>query len=131
MTATRPACDEESQTHLQGISMSTKGDLLEHYATKKAKQFVQCDGFALGRDGGDSVMRPDDDGDCLMSGTTHELMSGSSVRVLIPVGTDRHTAMRILKKIRKWLKREEEHFDECLALPAQGTLGVDSNGIPF
>ena len=50
-------------------------------------------------------MRPDEDGDCLHASPTIELMYGAAVRVLIPGDTDRTVAIRQLKKLAKWLKK--------------------------
>jgi hypothetical protein len=45
-------------------------------------------------------MQPDADGDCTVSGTTQELMTGNtSVRVLITLRTPKVDAVRLLKKL--------------------------------
>ena len=80
----------------------TKGDLLEHYAGKEPKPFIQYDCFVDAKP--DDVMSPDADGDGLFCLDTHELMYGSSVRVLITPETSRGDAIRALRKIRKWIK---------------------------
>ncbi len=92
----------------------TKGELLEHYAGKPVTAFYQYDGFVIaGRS--DDIMRPDRDGDCLMGSATYELMSGGpAVRILVTQGTSRKDAVRLLKKLRRWIKQggfgwQEEH----------------------
>lgn len=93
------------KTEKESEMAKTKGELLEHYAGKPVTAFYQYDGFVIaGR--GDDVMRPDRDGDCLMGGTTHELMSGGpAVRILVTRGTSRKDAVRLLKKLRRWIKQ--------------------------
>lgn len=87
--------------------METKDELLKHYSTKEPHLFYQMDGFFM-PDGGDDVMRSDDDGDCICSGETCELMTGyTNVRVLITPETDKRTAVRQLVKIIDWIKRDE------------------------
>ena len=89
--------------------MKTKDELLKHYSNREPHLFYQMDGF-FEPDGGDDVMHPDDDGDCLCSSETCELMTGiTSVRVLITPATDKKTAIRQLEKIIDWIKRDE-HF---------------------
>ena len=83
---------------------------LSHYARRDPKCFLQLDGFHVTH-GGDDVMRPDEDGDCLHASSTIELMHGAAVRVLIPEDTDRKTAIRQLKKLAKWLKRNPDLMD--------------------
>jgi len=82
-----------------------KQDLLEHYATKEPHAFYQYDGFANERDSG-SPVEADTDGDALCGGTTHELMNGATVRVLVAPGTSEKDALRLLKKIRRWIRRD-------------------------
>ena len=94
--------------------MGIKGNLLEHYATRTPQSFVQFDGHVVGVDCADGVMRPDGDGDCLTAGVTYELMRGASVRVLIHPNTTRNEALRLLKKLRGWIKKGER-FEEMRA----------------
>ncbi len=79
------------------------GACLAHYAQREPKHFLQLD-CAYMPEGGDSIMRPDEDGDCMTAGGTVELMYGATVRVLIPHDTDPVIAVRQLKKLAKWLK---------------------------
>ena len=82
-------------------------DKLSHYSRRDPKTFLQLDGFHVTH-GGDDVMRPDEDGDCLHASPTIELMHGAAVRVLIPGDTDRTVAIRQLKKLAKWLKKNPD-----------------------
>ncbi len=86
------------------------GEKLAQYASRKPKHFLQLDGFYM-PDGGDSVMRPDDDGDAITASGTMELMHGATTRVLIPHDTDVRVAARQLKKLAKWLKRKPRLMD--------------------
>jgi hypothetical protein len=84
-----------------------KIELLKHYAGKDSREFIQWDGFNVGRDGEDCVMHPDDDGHCIFGQTFRwELMVGSDARVLIPVGADPAVTVALLKKIIKWIERD-------------------------
>ena len=85
--------------------MTVKGNLLEHYAGKEPCAFRQYDGFVVGQ--GDDVLRPDADGDSLSSRETMELMTGCpEVRVLCSPGCTYDEALRLLKKIRRWIKKD-------------------------
>lgn len=84
------------------MKSKSKEQLLEHYACKEPTPFIQFDGFDMGPDSDDCVMHADDDGHCIMSCETYELMmSCPTVRVLIPagVGITPATASAILHKI--------------------------------
>jgi hypothetical protein len=85
-----------------------KREKLLHYVHRDAEEFFQFDAFT-GIEPGDDIIRPDDDGDCLCSGVTTELMTGNvSVRVLIVPGTTRKTTVRALKKIQGWIQRDAD-----------------------
>lgn len=94
--------------------MGIKGNLLEHYASRTPQSFVQFDGNYVGVDFEDCIMRADGDGDCLTAGVTYELMHGASVRLLIHPDTTRKEALRLLKKLRGWIKKGE-CFEEMRA----------------
>jgi hypothetical protein len=104
-------------------------DKLSHYSRRDPKTFLQLDGFHV-TNGGDDVMRPDEDGDCLHASPTTELMYGAAVRVLIPGDTDRKVAIRQLKKLAKWLKRNPDLMDyaKTRTFESSDKLGAD---IPF
>lgn len=80
---------------------TAKEKKLEHYAERNLTKFVQLDGFYLGRDGGDSVMSPDEDGDDCWFSDTQELMHGADVRILIKDGVPPAAAERLIKKLSR------------------------------
>jgi hypothetical protein len=72
-----------------------KAALLRHYKQKEPTRFVQIDGFSAEQC--DDVVR-DIGGFALMTGETHELMSGGPrVRVLIVPGTPAEVVQKILE----------------------------------
>jgi hypothetical protein len=79
---------------------SSKQQLLDAYATKPVQRFLQVDGFC--DVWADDVMGPDDDGDSLMLGITHELMSSPGrlmpARLLIHEDADPEDVRRLLEK---------------------------------
>ena len=83
-----------------------KAELLAHYAKKPIVRFLQLDAFTDVV--GDSVMHPDEDGDCLMGGQCDELRSCAEVRVLIREGISDKEAIRCLKKLTALLRRGGE-----------------------
>ncbi len=89
----------------------SKEKLLEHYKHKEPTLFVQYDGFDL-QDGGDDVMRPDDEGHWLSTRLTYELMSGGpNVRMLITPETSKDTILALLNKIKRWIRKSDDwHF---------------------
>ncbi len=99
---------------------------LAHYASRKPKHFLQLDGYYM--PDGDDMHCPDDDGDAVVADGTVELMNGADVRVLIPHDGDVLVAVRQLKKIAKWLKREPSLFD--LAKPREYPV-YGKDDIPF
>ena len=82
--------------------------VLRDAASKPVKQLVQIDGHRP--TGYDSVVRPDDDGDCLMSSSTRELSRSLGldmpVRVLVHPGAQKADVVRLLDKIRAWVDRD-------------------------
>ncbi len=83
---------------------NSKSELLAHYATREPKLFYQYDGFVVGKDSRDDVMRPDADGDSLWGGQTHELMYGADMRCLINPKASKEDILRLLKKITEWVE---------------------------
>lgn len=80
-----------------------KEQLLEKYAQKEPNTFYQFDGWA--DQPPDDFMIRDEEGDVKIASETEELMSTCpDVRVLIPPGTDREHASRLLKKIAGWIE---------------------------
>lgn len=81
------------------MSRETKKELLAKYQHKPVTKFWQYDGFLVGENW-DENTRPDADGDCILCGDTHELMSGGAdIRVLIPPRVSTEDAVRLLGKI--------------------------------
>ena len=77
-----------------------KRKLLEHYATREPKDFVQVDVFAsLPPEHQDYVMEGDEDGDVIFIRATTELMLGSSIRVLADPAMTKDDAIRALRKV--------------------------------
>ena len=109
------------------MDKSLFGNKLAHYASREPKHFLQLDGNYLPR-GGDDEIRPDCDGDAVSAKGTVELMNGATVRVLIPHDGDVLVAVRQLKKLAKWLKRNQNLLD--LAKPVAYQPSSDS-GLPF
>ena len=86
--------------------MKTKAELLAHYAQKSPSTFCQIDAFEwLPWD-----EFADKDGDAMFRTFTDELMDGAAVRVLIPEGFSAQAAARLLRKIARRIKREDESF---------------------
>jgi len=108
-------------------------ECLAKYAERKPQKYLQIDGHHL-PDGGDDIMRPDEDGDCINSGSTWELMAHNDVRVLIGTGVDAQVAVRQLRKIIDWIVRDGQQLmheafeDRCPACNGTGKPGQDSNG---
>ncbi|MBT7072522.1 MAG: hypothetical protein HN975_16715 [Anaerolineae bacterium] len=87
--------------------LTTKEEKLRHYATRDLMPFLQFDGFYCPDGGLFPVGSPDDDWDWVSCGATDELMSGApNVRVLITPDTSQKEALRLLKKIRTWIKED-------------------------
>lgn len=83
-----------------------KQKCLDHYSRKEPKLFCQFDGF-LNCDPLDSVMVPDEHGDCIIHGSRQwELMSGSSARLLVPEDT---TPDRLIRLLNKFITVIEQH----------------------
>ncbi len=81
----RPPRDESPLWEgVEYTTKKTKTELLEHYATREPKPFVQIDGWL----GGDDVIKSDDDGRGMSLGFTTELMEGADVRLLIKPDSD-------------------------------------------
>ena len=77
----------------------SKGELIEHYCSKKPTAFYQVDFFMDCPP--DPVMDPDKEGDALTAGQTFELMNGAGIRVLISTNVSHKDITRGLTKIIK------------------------------
>jgi hypothetical protein len=81
---------------------------LAHYASREPKVFVQFDSYYKPEA---SNIDSDVEGDVMFVKETVELMNGKDVRVLIPYSTDVKVAIRLLKKVVKWLKNKPDFLD--------------------
>ena len=82
-----------------------KKDKLAHYGDRNLVSFMQYDAF-IDIDG-DDIMHPDNDGDCLFTGDTEELMSGVPIRVLVVDGTKKADVVRCLGKLLDVIKKDD------------------------
>lgn len=85
-----------------------KQKLLEDAAQKPIHRFVQFDVFQRIEDGGDDIVTPDQDGDCVFGGGTphHELNITNELRVMVPEGRTAEEVIRGLQKIIEWIKSD-------------------------
>lgn len=81
--------------------------LLEDAEKKPVRYLSQIDAHVTE---GDSVMYPDEDGHCLMSGETYELRRSPAgmvpVRVHIDPDADKEDVLSMLAKVYSWLARD-------------------------
>jgi hypothetical protein len=89
----------------------TKQDLLDSYADKPVRRFMQIDGWCNVPT--DDVMHPDDDGDQTCIGTTHELMrsSGQHMRVRLLIHEDGRP-----EDVRRLLTKVLDDIEETFAV---------------
>ena len=82
--------------------------LLAEAADKPIRRLIQYDCF-LNIGDGDDVMRPNKDGDCVMSLATLELRrsGGDMIRVHVPPNVNRREAARALRAIARWAQKDE------------------------
>lgn len=83
-----------------------KVDKLLHYCHTEPRLFIQYDAFSDCE--ADSLIHPDEQGDWLSRGNTIELMSGSTVRILINPQSTKDEVIRLLHKIIDWIQRDPE-----------------------
>ncbi len=93
--------------------------LLAHYAEREAFCFHQFDVF-LGAEP-DDVVLTDDDGDAMFRTGSWELCSGVPVRLHVLDGTSKADAVRAVRKVLNWIKRD---------YPEDGNGAVDVAGDP-
>lgn len=83
-----------------------KGRLLLEASQKDPHAYYQFDGFLNTQ--ADCVFSPDQDGDALFAGVTPELRSGGvPVRIQILAGTKKKDAVRVAKKLVRWMKKAD------------------------
>ena len=88
----------------------TTGELLNHYAKREPKEFLQLDGWYGGKWAGDSIVATDENGYSGTGRITVELMIGADVRVLIDPSTPASEAIALLEQAVDWLKRDPNLF---------------------
>ena len=96
-----------------------KQRLLEHYASKEPKYFIQFDVFSGVRPDGDG------DGDEVFCHTEAELMQGADVRILIPEGTSRALVCRLLHKLLPFVEECLSDVEQRREQPAAVSGGDD------
>ena len=84
----------------------TKKEVMEHYAeVEKPTEYIQIDGWSK-VEPGDPHIHPDEDGDCIIRGTSFELWRGGyTVRVHIRKGGSSAEAIKVLTKMIKSLRK--------------------------
>lgn len=83
-------------------SQHEREELLKRSAAKPIRTFLQLDVFTE-VEGGDSIITPDEDGDCLFSSVGRELNISDCVRLLIPIGESKTNVRRALGKMLETL----------------------------
>jgi hypothetical protein len=81
---------------------------------KPVRQLLQFDGWALGIGGGDSLMRPDDEGDWLVGGMTLEPRTSGEdlvVRMHVPPSARPEDVLRVLHKLTAWIEKDVRATD--------------------
>jgi hypothetical protein len=112
--------------HDDQIREKTKEELLQDYAQREPKPYIQLDGFDAP---GDCMSDPDTGLGCFR-GDTWELMHGADVRTLINPGTDREKVLEILEELVAWMRRDEDqlvwgmHYDDQIMLFEFGGLAT-------
>ena len=88
---------------------------------KPLRLVLQIDGFDVGKDNGDDVMRPDENGHCLMSTMQLEPKQlDTAVRIHILAGTSKETAALMLQGALRWIENGwESLIYEDRSLPGQ------------
>lgn len=100
------ACEKQLSEKESGENMPKKYQLLEKYLDRPVTAFRQYDCFIDAVP--DCMVQPDTDGDCLFGGSTHELMHGASVRVLIRIDESKKDVVRALLKIVDSINRNDK-----------------------
>ena len=91
-------------------NITTKEELIAHYACGDIHTFIQIDGWT-GDNIADDLVRVDEDNDWLCMSECCELRRSPkelAVRIFIHKGTERKDALRLMEKIRAWIKQRPE-----------------------
>ncbi|MBI2843049.1 MAG: hypothetical protein HYX78_06575 [Armatimonadetes bacterium] len=84
-----------------------KSRLLKKYREREPRLFLQYDAFTKAP--WDDIVRPDDDGDAICWGDTHELMSGiADVRALINPALNGLDVARVLRKFADIIEEDSK-----------------------
>ena len=88
---------------------------------KPLRLVIQIDGFDVGKDSGDDVMRPDENGHCLMRTMQWEPKKlDVAVRIHILAGTSKETVALMLERALRWIANDwESLIYEDRSLPGQ------------
>jgi hypothetical protein len=88
----------------------TREELLEEYARKPVRCFLQVDGWEDNH-GGNTVVHPDEEGHVLTSGMRYELRKTNyPMRVQIYEGSDKEAVLTLLNKAHTWIERGWERL---------------------
>lgn len=83
-----------------------RSQLLKNMIDKPMQELNQIDGF-LRMDGGDDVMQPDENGVCLMGGSTEDLYNAPwDVRLYVKRDVSKEDLVNTLKPMLEWAERD-------------------------
>src|SRR5919202_1067169 len=102
----KAACDGGHEMFHPWTSLRepAREELLEKYARKPVRCFLQVDGWE-NNDGEDPAVHPDEEGHALMSGMRYELRNTDfPMRVQIHEGSNKETVLTLLSKTHRWLE---------------------------
>jgi len=99
----------------------TTDKLLNHYAKREPKKFLQIDGWYSRQWVDDRVLAMDEARYSMTGGATVELMHGTDVRILIDPSTPVSEAVMLLRQAVAWLK-EDPLLYHRLVKPSGGSL---------
>ena len=97
--------DTEWQPSFDAASL--RDELQRAALSKPIRKFQQIDVFQ-NEGGGDDVMKPDEDGDCIFFSGTYELHNSHCLRVLIPSGATKVDTIRGLKKAIETVRKSPD-----------------------
>jgi hypothetical protein len=112
LQAAKAACDggHEMLHPWTNLREPTREELLEEYARKPVRCFLQVDGWE-DEPSMDSVVHLDEEGHVLMSGMRYELRNTDlPLRVQIYEGSDKEAVLTLLSKAHTWLERGWERL---------------------
>lgn len=116
----KTACDSGQELLRPWTSLPepTREEVLEEYAHKPVRCFLQVDGWE-DKHGGDPVVHPDEEGHVLTSGMRYELRNTDfPIRVQIYEGSNKEVVLTLLSKAHTWLERGWERLTTPSSPPA-------------